>query len=167
VRWLIVLSTVFVAAGCGSTKSTAPTSTATATVASPVSVLPGGQTLYAGGNWAVVLRGADAVAVHLVRGQWHTDRSRRVQIAILGPDPGSRAPSLPQIAAQLTAPAPMIESGLWVDGQELVVKGGGSPTRATIYGAPAKRLRAGRHVAVAYGRTDTSGTARAWTFRTR
>jgi hypothetical protein len=167
VRRLIVLSTVLVVAGCGSTKSAAPPSTTTATVPSPVSVLPGGQALYDGGNWAVVLRGRDAVAAHLLRGRWHTDRSRRVQIAILGPDPGSRAPSLPQIAAQLTAPAPMIESGLWVDGKELLVKGGGSPTRATIYGAPAKPLLAGTHVAVAYGRTNSTGTARAWTFRTR
>ena len=39
------------------------------------------------------------------------------------PEPGSVAPSLPQVAAELRAPKPLVESGLWVDGKELVVKG--------------------------------------------
>lgn len=90
-----------------------------------------------------------------------------MKIEILGPHPGGTAPKLPQVAAQLTAPAPgLVESGLWVDGKPLQVKGGGSPTRATIYGAPAKPLTAGTHAAIAYGRTAVTGTARAWSFRT-
>ncbi len=122
--------------------------------------------LYAAESWGVVLKGTDATTVHLVRGHWRPDRSDRVKIEILGPKPGGQAPRLPQVAAQLTAPTSLVESGLWVDGQELVVKGGGTPTRGTIYGAPAKPLAAGRHVAVAYARTGTAGTARAWSFTT-
>jgi hypothetical protein len=167
-RRSILLLLVLVAAGCGSSKGGAPTTTAaTRTVASPATAVPGSRVLYTGGDWGVVVAGSQAVAVHLVDGQWHTDRTGRVRIEILGPEPGGRAAALPQIAAQLTAPAPgLVESGLWVDGVPLTVKGGGSPRRATIYGAPAKPLRAGKHTAVAYGRTSGTGTARAWVFTT-
>ncbi len=158
------LVAVLVLAACGSSKSAAPPAT-TATPPPPSSAVPGSSGLYAGGNWAVVLAGGRAVAVHLVDGSWRTDTSGRVKIAILGPKPGGVAPSLPQVAAELRAPKPLVETGLWVDGKELVVKGGGAPAQATIYGAPASDLAPGRHVAVAYGRTDSTGSARAWSFR--
>jgi len=46
------------------------------------------------------------------------------------------------------------------------VKGGGlTPTKGTIYGAPVAPLARGEHLAVAYGRTDATGTAVAWMFR--
>jgi len=73
---------------------------------------------------------------------------------------------MPQVAAELTAPTPLVESGLWVDGVELLEKGGSlSPRRGTIYGAPATPLAKGTHTAVAYARTATQATAVAWTFR--
>jgi len=165
-RRLILLSLAVVAAGCGSTKSTTPTTTAVATVPSPATALPGSRVLYRGGDWGVVQGGTQAAAVQLVDGRWRADRRGRVKIEILGPDPGSTAPRRPQVAVQLTAPANLVESGLWLDGKELQVKGGGSPTLATIYGAPPGPLAAGEHTAVAYGRTAATGTARAWTFRT-
>ena len=69
------------------------------------------------------------------------------------------------MAVELSAKKPLIESGMWVDGKELVVKGGGlTATKGTIYGAPGTPLAPGKHVAVAYGRTDTHATAVAWTF---
>jgi hypothetical protein len=72
------------------------------------------------------------------------------------------------VAAELSAPGPLVESALWVDGVELLEKGGGlTATRATIYGAPVAPLRRGRHVAVAYARTATTGTAVAKVFRVR
>jgi len=165
VRRLPLLLAVLVLAACGSSKGAPPPAT-TATPPPPSSAVPGSTGLYAGGNWAVVLAGGRAIAVRLQNGTWHPDTSGRVKIAILGPRPGSTAPSLPQVAAELHASTPLVESGLWVDGKELVVKGGGTPTRATIYGAPAADLAPGRHVAVAYGRTDASGSARAWSFKT-
>jgi hypothetical protein len=165
VRKLLLLPAVLVAAGCGSSKGAAPVTTTTP-VSSPLSALPGSHVLYYSGGWAVLQKGASAVAAHKVGRRWRPDRSDRVRVEILGPRPDRTAPALPQVAAQLSSQSALVESGLWVDGKELVVKGGGSPTLATIYGAPAHALRAGRHVAVAYGRSDSSGTARAWVFRT-
>ncbi len=68
----------------------------------------------------------------------------------------------------MVATSPLVESGLWVDGTELLEKGGGlAPNRGTIYGAPSAPLSAGKHVAVAYGRTADHATAVAWSFRVR
>jgi hypothetical protein len=54
---------------------------------------------------------------------------------------------------------------LWVDGVELLEKGGGlAPTKGTIYGAPAAPLTKGKHTAIAYARTGTHALAVAWTF---
>jgi hypothetical protein len=165
VRKLLLLPAVLLVAGCGASKGAAPVTTTTP-VSSPLSALPGSHVLYFSGGWAVLQKGARAVAAHKVGRRWRADGSGRVSIEILGPRPGRTAPRLPQVAAQLSSESALVESGLWVDGKELVVKGGGSPTLATIYGAPAHALRPGRHVAVAYARSDRTGTARAWVFRT-
>jgi hypothetical protein len=87
---------------------------------------------------------------------------------VLGPKPGSRGnPATPQVAAEIAAKTDLVESALWVDGVEVLEKGGGlSPTHGTIYGAPDAPLEAGTHTAIAYGRTATHGTAVAWTFST-
>jgi hypothetical protein len=167
VRRSTLLFVLLVVAGCGSSGGTAPTTVATTAVASPAAILPGSRALFAGGDWAVVLRGTDAVAAHRVGGRWRADRSGRVTVTILGPAPGRTVSSFPQVAVELTSKTPLVESALWVDGKELAVKGGGTPLRGTIYGAPGADLAPGRHVAVAYGRTVTTGTARAWTFRSR
>ena len=77
-RRLVLLTLAVVAAGCGSTKSTTPTTTtAVSTVPSPASALPGSRVLYRGGDWGVVLDGTQAVAVQLVDGRWRADRSGR------------------------------------------------------------------------------------------
>lgn len=130
------------------------------------------RTLYRGGDWAVVVvsgeragggRGAYAAALHLVGGRWRADLSGRTTVRILGP--GVRTAGVTQVAAALEAHAPLAESGLWIDRTELIEKGGGSPTRGTIYGAPEHPLRPGVHVAVAYARDATHGAAVAWIFR--
>ncbi len=148
-------------AGCGggSSKSSPPTTTA------PVVPKPGpGAVLYQSGSWAVVLAGKQASALRLVGGSWRADTSGAVHIAILGPH--AKAAATPQVAVELSASSPLVESGLWVDGTELTVKGGGlTPTRGTIYGTPSLPLAKGQHVAVAYGRTATHATAVAWSFR--
>jgi hypothetical protein len=126
------------------------------------------RTLYVSSSWSVVestaRRAAHAVVFHLVRGRWLPDRSGQVRIDILGPQPGATAPILPQVAIQFTARTPFVESALWVDGTQLQLQGGGTPTRGTIYGAPAANLRPGDHVAVGYARTSSTGTAVAWVF---
>jgi len=157
VRRLTLLAAAALAAGCGSSAAKAP----------PAPPKPGpGLVLYRGGAWAVVVSHGRAAAEHLVTGTWKTDRSGRVEITVLGPKPGSRGnPRRPQVAAELTGDRALVESQLWVDGVALLVKGGGlQPTRGTIYGAPARPLKPGKHTAVAYGRTATHGTAVAWTF---
>lgn len=158
-RRLPLLALVAVLAACGSSSHSAAT-TATA----PPTPGPG-DVLYQGTSWSVVLDGTKASVQHLVGGRWRTDRSDKVRISILGPR--GKAPRRPQVAAELVGDAPLVESALWVDGRELLEKGGGlNPKRGTIYGAPDGALEPGTHVAVAYARTARHGAAVAWTFRT-
>jgi len=135
------------------------------TEATPLDALPGGRTLYRSGDWAVVVKGTRVLAVHRAGDVWRADRSRKVRIRILGPQPGARAAARPQLAVEMTARQSLAESQIWLDGKALFVKGGGSPTRGTIYAAPDASLRPGTHVAVAYARTASSATAVAWSFR--
>jgi hypothetical protein len=167
VRSLLLLALVLLAAGCGSSSDEAePTTTAAATRPSPTSAYPG-TALYEGGDWAVVTSGDEAVALHFAGGEWRPDRSGTVKVEFLGPD-GRVATATPQVAAQLSAPTRLAESALWVDGVELLAKGGGlTPTKGTIYGAPSEPLAPGKHVAVAYARTATAGTAVAKVFTVR
>ena len=135
------------------------------TAAAPPKPGPG-KVLYQSGGWAVVLDGSTARALRLTADSWRPDTSGRVKISILGPR--GIAAATPQVAAELVATSPLVESGLWVDGTELLEKGGGlTPNRGTIYGAPSAPLSAGKHVAVAYGRTADHATAVAWSFRVR
>lgn len=160
-RALLLIPLVLLASACGAKKAAVTT---TSGPPSPAVVLSGGKALYAGGDWAVVTRGSKVVVAHLVRNTWKVDSSGKVKISILGPK--GTAASIPQVAAELKAPGALIEDALWVDGHELLEKGGGlKPSNITIYGAPGKKLAKGVHVAIAYGRTDTTGSAVRWTFR--
>lgn len=162
-RLLVVGLLAAVAAGCGSGKSA---STTTASGPPDPASAVGGHTIYHGTEWAVVVKGDQATALRLIGGSWQPDRSGRVKVELLGP----RATETPvfQVAAELSAKSPLVESALWVDGVELLEKGGGlSANRGTIYGAPVSPLKRGTHVAVAYARTATSATAVARAFRVR
>ncbi len=132
----------------------------------------------AGGDWAVAWvvgthraegtteRMAYAVALRLTGGRWLAQIAGPVQVSPLGPDEGSRAGSIPQVAAAVEAPKPIVEAALWIDGVPLETKGGGlSSRRISIYGAPAKPLASGEHVAVAFATAGGTASARAWTFR--
>jgi hypothetical protein len=158
VRRLPIVLMLLLLAGCGSSQHAATTTEpAPAERPSPASAVDG-SVLYEGGDWAVVTSGNDAVALRFRNGAWHPDRTHTVKVLFLGPD--SPAPPIPQVAAELRAPTKLAESALWVDGVELLEKGGGlSPTRGTIYGAPSTKLAPGEHVAVAYARTATAATA--------
>jgi hypothetical protein len=162
VRRLCLLGLVAVLTACGSSARTAETTTTTATVPKPGP----GTVVYQGLQWSVVVDHGKAEALHLVGGEWVPDTSTAVRISILGPHPHEKVPATPQVAAELTGNAPLVESALWVDGQELLEKGGGlTPKRGTIYGTTGAPLRRGTHTAVAYARTATHGHAVAWTFR--
>jgi hypothetical protein len=124
------------------------------------------ETLYSGGDWVVDLNGGKAEVQHYVNGKWVVDRSGSVKIAILGPKPGETlTANPPQVAITMHSKTPLVESALWLDGNRLLEKGGGTPTNGTIYGAPPNALDPGTHVAVGYARTATTGTAVSWTFR--
>jgi hypothetical protein len=142
-RIALLVAVAVVLAGCGSSSSSKP--------------------LYESGDWRVVVNKDSAIAEHRVDGKWQADTSGSVHISILGPH--ATAAATPQVAAELSASSPLVESGLWVDGTELLEKGGGTSTRGTIYGAPPAPLAKGPHVAVAYARTATHATAVAWSFR--
>ena len=162
VRRMLLLLAVLALTACGSKSTSTTVATTTATPPPPGP----GKVLYAGGDWAVVVNDGKAAAYHRVGGAWQADRSGRVQVRVLGPKPGTKAAKIPQVAVELSATKPLVESALWIDGEELLAKGGGlTPTKGTIYGAPAAPLAKGEHTAVGYGRTGTSGTAVAWTFR--
>jgi hypothetical protein len=160
VRRLTLLVATVVLTACGSSSHTAEPTTTTTPKPGP------GEVVYQGLRWSVVLDHGKAQALHLVGGEWVPDTSGAVRISILGPHPRARVAATPQVAAELIGNAPLVESALWVDGQELLEKGGGlTPRRGTIYGAPAAPLRRGTHTAVAYARTAVHAHAVAWTFR--
>jgi len=161
-----LLLTLVVLAGCGSSNETSTTTPQPPAERPAPTSAAEGTVLYEGGDWAVVTFGDQAVALRFRNGAWHPDRTNRVKVSFLGPD--SPAPPLPQVAAELRAPTRLAESALWVDGVELLEKGGGlAPTHGTIYGAPSAELQPGEHVAVAYARTETAGTAVARVFVVR
>jgi len=162
VRPLLPLLAVTLAlAGCGGSSHRATTAGPPGPAAA---VGAGAKTLYRATNgWAVVQQGSKAVALRLVDGRWQPDRSGAVRVRILGL--AHSAARQPQVAAEISAPDDLAETALWVDGEELLVNGGGTPRKGTIYGTTAAPLDPGPHVAVAYGRTAASATAVAWTFR--
>jgi hypothetical protein len=164
VRWIALAALTATLAACGGSSKAVVTTVAQTTTTAPT---PGpGHVLYQGGNWAVVVSGTNARVLRLTGGRWRPDTSGLVKVAILGPR--GVAAATPQVAAELSAHAPLVQSALWVDGTELLEKGGGlTPTRGTIYGAPAAPLAKGKHVAVAYARTGSHGAAVAWSFLVR
>lgn len=160
---LSLLALTLALAGCGGASS--PKATSTAVTPSPAAAVgAGAKTLYQGSaGWAVVQQGSHAVALHLVDGTWKPDRTGAVRVRILGPL--HSAARQPQVAAEISGKSDLAETALWVDGQELLVKGGGTARTGTIYGTTSAPLDPGTHVAVAYGRTAIAATAVAWTFR--
>ena len=178
-RLLPVVLTAAALAGCGGGSKT--TTVTTAATPDPAAAMRGliathpelagtVRTLYQGSSWAVVQsaagRNAHAVVFQLVGGKWLPDLKGKVKVKILGPQPGATAHLIPQVAIEVSSKIPFVETALWVDGNELFEKGGGSATEGTIYGAPKKALKPGPHVAVGFARTIADGAAVAWVFDT-
>ena len=164
-----ILAVAFVAALAGCGGSSPSKSSTTAAVEKPAAAIgAGAKTIYQGDVWAVVVDGAKAVALRRVGQVWKPDRSGGVKIDILGPKPDSTAAPVSQIAVELSAKTDLADSAIWIDGAEVLTKGGGlAPTRGTIYGSAATPLAKGKHQAVAYGRTATTASAVAWSFSVR
>ena len=108
---------------------------------------------------------AYAVAERLQGGTWLAEIAGPVALTALGPRPRGTAAPIPQVAFEIKAPKPIVDTALWVDGKPIDTKGGGpSSTYISIYGAPATPLMQGRHVAVAFARAGTNASALAWWF---
>ena len=110
----LLLLLVLLLAACGGGKHAATTTVASVPTPGP------GTVLYSNPPWAVVLDGDKATALHLVHNTWVPDTSGKVKITVLGPK-GVARPT-PQVAAELSAKAPLVESALWGDGVELLVE---------------------------------------------
>ncbi|MGZ4389131.1 MAG: hypothetical protein ACXVZL_07105, partial [Gaiellaceae bacterium] len=88
-----------------------------------------------GGGWSVAWGTAGTKAYAVALHGKTVVRSGDVKLRILGPDPGSGAASVPQVAAEIRAATPIEDSTLLVDGTPIDTKGGGpSPRYLTIYG---------------------------------
>jgi hypothetical protein len=109
---------------------------------------------------------AYAVALERIQGAYKASIVSPVKIEPLGPDPGSRQPSITQVAAQFSAPKPIVQAGLWVDGKAIAADPRGTSRKYTAFGATPK-LKPGRHSVVAFAESASSATARAWTFRVK
>jgi hypothetical protein len=178
---LLALAVALGGCGGGGSKHAASTSTTTATVPDPGTAMAAlikadpalkgvVRTLYMTPTWAVVESvghdKATALAFRLENGAWVADRSGKVTLQILGPRAGSTTTAKPQVALRFVTATPSLESALWIDGSELVERGGGTPTRGTIYGTPLHPLQPGQHVAVGYARSRAHAAAVAWVFST-
>jgi hypothetical protein len=165
---LAMLVVVFAVAFAGCGGSSAKRTTTAAPPGPAAAIGAGAKTIYQGALWAVVVDGAKAVALRHVGDAWKPDRSGGVKIDVLGPKPGSTVAPVTQVAAELSAKTDLADSAIWIDGAEVLTKGGGlTPKRGTIYGAATAPLAKGKHQAIAYGRTAGTASAVAWSFSVR
>jgi hypothetical protein len=106
-----------------------------------------------------------AAALRLEDGLWRVELASPIQIKPLRPKPGETVKRRTQLAAEVTAGAPVVEAGLWLDGRAFPSRGGGAtPNALTMFGETA-RLAPGAHTVVAFASTTAGATARAWAFR--
>lgn len=106
-----------------------------------------------------------AAALRRERGIWRVELGSPVQIEPLRPKPGETVRRRTQLAAEVTAGAPVVEAGLWLDGRAFPSRGGGpTPNALTMFGETS-RLTRGLHSVVAFASTTAAATARAWAFR--
>jgi hypothetical protein len=90
-----------------------------------------------------------------------------ISIRELGPHAGATYQThVVQIAAEFSAPAAIVQAGLWIDGKAVPGQPHGTKLRFSAFGA-SPRLGRGAHTAVAFA--EAGGTARAvvWSFRVR
>jgi hypothetical protein len=109
---------------------------------------------------------AYAAAFRRYGNQYKASLISPARIRPLGPDPGSTHGPIGQVAAEFSAPTPIVQAGLWVDGKAIPAEPRGSPRKFTAFGSTGK-LKPGWHSVVAFVEAGGSGKATAWTFRVR
>lgn len=109
--------------------------------------------------------GVSAIAFPLRREgkTWRIETPGPIQIAILGPRPGSRG-HVRQVAVEAKAPAPIGDGILFVDGKLYPPSLAPSGNKATIYVTLPKPLEPGAHIGVAYAMQGANVSALAWSF---
>lgn len=108
-----------------------------------------------------------AAALRLERGLWRLELGSPIRIEPLRPQPGETVARRTQLAAEVTAGAPVLEAGLWLDGRAFPSRGGGpTPSALTMFGETAT-LSPGRHHVVAFASTAANAAARAWPFQSK
>lgn len=71
----------------------------------------------------------------------------------------------PAVGVRVTAPAPVEDGAIWIDGAPLEARAAGPDGRHLLVGGrPPQALQDGAHVAVGYARAGAEATAVAWTF---
>jgi hypothetical protein len=122
-------------------------------------------------RWAIAAvagpRAAFAAALSRERGAWRIELGGPIRIEPVRPLPGERVVDRTQIAADVHAPAPIQEAGVWLDSNALPSRGGGLGPRALTMFAEAADLYPGPHTAVAFTSTTHDASALAWWFTAR
>jgi hypothetical protein len=94
---------------------------------------------------------------------WRIETPGPIQIRILGPQPGSRG-RVAQIGVEASAPAPIGDAVIFVDGRLYPPKLVPAGRISTIFVTLPKALRRGTHIGVAYAEQGSNVSAIAWTF---
>jgi hypothetical protein len=107
---------------------------------------------------------AYGVALAQESGQWKIELGG-VVITGLKPDPLAETEGKPAIKASVGAGGDLQQVLMWLDGEPLAfARGGNSPFTAMLSAKPATPLAPGRHELVAFGASDLTASAVAWTF---
>jgi hypothetical protein len=97
-------------------------------------------------------------------GKWKLELGG-VVITGLKPEPLAETDARPDIGANVGAGGDILQTGMWLDGEPLpFTRQGNAPFAAQLVGNLDHDLKPGRHVVAAFGSTDISASATAWTF---
>lgn len=108
--------------------------------------------------------GAYAAALRREQGEWRLALRDPIRLRILRPEPGEEVRRRTQLAAEISAGAPIEEAGLWFDGMAFPTRGGGVDDRHLTMFGEAPPLTRGYHTVVAFSSAGDSAAAVAWAF---
>jgi hypothetical protein len=106
-----------------------------------------------------------AAALRREGGAWRLELGGPVALRPLGPDPGAFEDGAFQVATEVESAAPIVEGGMWLDGQAVPGRTAGlGATRMTMFSDARPGLPQGPHGIVAFASTFADASAIAWTF---